>query len=340
MEYFAVDPPSRKHWVLFLGTLCVVGVVVYCSGNTPMEQRLYEEESEFKGWMLKHGKLYVSEQEFFHRFSIFRENLAFIRIQNRQGNSYSLGTNQFTDLTHEEFRELVSRPMPDMPQGVQEDLSYVDVATTVDWRQRGGVTNVKNQGHCGSCWSFSAAGALEGSYFNATGVLVSLSEQQLVDCSWPYHNTGCGGGWMNYAFEYAKKNPLVTEADYPYTAQMHNCTYNSSLGVVRVSSYVGVRHSDSALAAALNLSPVSVAIEADQMVFQHYCHGVINYEDCGANLNHGVLAVGYTEDYWIVKNSWGASWGDQGFVKLQRNNTSIRGTCGILGAASYPVVEV
>jgi C1A family cysteine protease len=306
-----------------------------------MEQRLAYQESEFKAWMSHHGKVYASVEEFAHRFKIFSENSAYIRVHNEQGHSYTLGTTKFADMTHEEFRALVSNPRPssDPRSRSYVDLSVVAAADSIDWRTKGVVTPVKDQGSCGSCWSFSATGSIEGAYAIATGTLKSFSEQQLVDCSWAFGNAGCGGGWMDNAFQYAESTGLETESDYPYTGEDGSCSEDPSKFAVKVTSYVDVQtNSDSALAAALNVGPVSIAIEADQSAFQFYTRGIINMDDCGSNLDHGVLAVGYTADAWIVKNSWGPSWGEQGYVRLQRVPDASVGTCGVLLAPSYPLV--
>merc|ERR1712167_552616 len=211
-------------------------------------------------------------------------------------------------------------------------------AATVDWRTKNAVTPVKNQAQCGSCWAFSSTGAVEGADAIKTGTLKSFSEQQLVSCS--TQSNGCNGGLMDYAFSYiAQGNPLELEASYPYTSgsgRVASCSYSKSRGVGTVSGHHDVSAgSKSQMKAALAQQPVSVAIEADQMAFQAYTSGVIS-SGCGTRLDHGVLAVGYGteggQEYFLVKNSWGAGWGDQGYVKIGTNNNS----CGILNAASYP----
>jgi len=219
------------------------------------------------------------------------------------------------------------------------DLSKViTAADNVDWRSKGAVTPVKNQQQCGSCWAFSSTGAIEGAWFVKSGKLVSVSEQQLVDCSRSFGNMGCGGGWMDNAFKYVISNKgLCTEEDYPYTAKdttCHTCT-----SAVTVSSYVDVPANNlDALAAAVSAQPVAVAISVNA-AFQSYKSGVFD-ATCGTVLNHGVLAVGYgTEgkDFWIVKNSWGQSWGENGYIRMVKSAGTGSGQCGIAMVASYPV---
>ena len=212
-------------------------------------------------------------------------------------------------------------------------------ASSVDWRDKGAVTPVKNQGQCGSCWSFSTTGSVEGAHAIASGKLVSLSEQQLMDCSTAEGNHGCNGGLMDYAFEYIIKNGgLDTESDYPYTARDGSCqSAKQAKHAASITSYKDVtKDSDAQMQSAVDLGPVSVAIEADQSGFQMYKSGVFS-GPCGTNLDHGVLVVGYTAQYWIVKNSWGSTWGDQGYIMMSRSSGGAEGICGILSAASYPI---
>jgi C1A family cysteine protease len=214
----------------------------------------------------------------------------------------------------------------------------------VNWVKAGAVTGVKNQGQCGSCWSFSTTGALEGAVAIATGMkdLVGLSEQQLIDCSTEQGNQGCNGGLMDDAFQYIISNGgLTTEDQYPYSATGPN-TCNTSVSLVSTcTGFCDVQSgSEDALAAAVAVGPVSVAIEADQNCFQFYSGGVLSDPSCGTNLDHGVLAVGYgmyqsTTPYWYVKNSWGASWGMDGYVLLAKGTGGV-GECGIASEPSYP----
>ena len=221
---------------------------------------------------------------------------------------------------------------------------------TLDWREKGAVTEVKDQGMCGSCWSFSTTGSIEGASFLLTGTLTSISEQNLIDCD--YTDLGCNGGLMDDAFQYDENaGGLCSEADYPYKAVqsdvcMNNCT---KVPGSHVSSFTDVEPNDvDKLMAAITQQPVSVAVEADTLEFQMYSSGVFESESCGVNLDHAVLAVGYgsegeccdKKDYFLVKNSWGESWGDEGYIKISRSGAEPEGMCGILAMASYPTVEL
>lgn len=216
-------------------------------------------------------------------------------------------------------------------------------AGSVDWREHNAVTPVKNQAQCGSCWAFSSTGSIEGAHAIATGNLVSLSEQQLVDCSVAQGNHGCEGGLMDYAFTYVMSNGgITTESNYPYTATGPNTCQSSKASnhAATVASFADVpQNQEAQLIAAVTRQPVSVAIEADQSAFQFYKSGVFK-DACGTQLDHGVLAVGFGttggQDYWIVKNSWGTSWGQNGYI-LMAQHVGATGICGINMMSSYPV---
>ena len=210
---------------------------------------------------------------------------------------------------------------------------------SVDWRECCAVTNVKNQERCGSCWAFSSTGAMEGAMFIGSGKLISLSEQELVDCVKKDH--GCNGGSMDDAFEYAQSTGICTEDEDPYVAEDEKCKICDD--PIKFSSCVLIDSNNQLhLKEAVSKQPVSVAIQANTNVFQSYTGGIINDSSCGTELDHGVLIVGYGEEkgekYWIVKNSWGMNWGEDGYVRIARSDsTNDPGICGIAMQASYPV---
>merc|ERR1711998_763295 len=224
--------------------------------------------------------------------------------------------------------------------GHHQGRHLADLPASVDWRKEGAVTPVKNQGQCGSCWSFSTTGSMEGRWFLKNKTLVSLSEQQCVDCSHNDQNAGCNGGLMDSAFKYAEGTAIETEAQYPYKGRDGTCAAKG--GSVEVKSYQDVTVNDpSALAAAVAEGPVSVAIDAGSIFFQLYFGGIMKHF-CGTSLDHGVLVVGYgTEngtDYWLLKNSWGASWGESGYFRMLRDMSKQGpGFCGLQKSASYPI---
>jgi len=304
----------------------------------PMTEEQYE--FLFTRFVEQYGKQYEVEH-FFSKYNTFKTNLNNVLAHNAKGASYSLAINEFGDLSSAEFKAkfLKLKPLNNYyaRSVMAKDLSKVKVpnADSLDWRTRGAVTPIKNQGQCGSCWAFSATGSIEGAWFNKTNKLVSVSEQQLVDCSGPTGNEGCNGGLMDLAFEWVIQNGgICTEDDYPYTGVDGTCQ-TTCKPAVKLSGYQTVTPGNEGdLFKAVNLTPVSVAIEADQYAFQFYSGGVFDAQ-CGTQLDHGVLAVGYGVDggkpYWIVKNSWGTSWGEKGYIRMIRNKNQ----CGIAAQPVY-----
>ncbi len=254
--------------------------------------------------------------------------------------------NQFADLENHEFVSMMNGYKgchhSNSTKVFQPDLS-VPKAATVDWRTKGAVTEVKNQGQCGSCWAFSTTGSLEGQHFLKNNELVSLSEQNLVDCSGKEGNQGCNGGLMDQAFKYIKENGGIdTEESYPYKAHDGSCHYNPANSGATDTGYVDVKREDETalMQAVQQIGPISVAIDASHTSFQLYRSGVYYERECSeTRLDHGVLAVGFGtesgQDYWLVKNSWGTSWGMDGYINMSRNKNN---NCGIATQASYPTV--
>ena len=310
----------------------------------------------FVSFQSRFKKIYPSETDLQKRFQIFKENVITIFQHNlEKKENYTMGINQYTDLTSMEFEKDVIRggfigttespSLRGKSKCSQYTYQQIKVPSSIDWRTSGAVTPVKDQGQCGSCWSFSATGAMEGAWSISTGNLVSLSEEQLVDCSKRYGNLGCNGGLMDNAFQYAIDNGMCVESDYPYTASTGSCQSTCDPEVTVKDCADVPANNQLALKEAVSFGPVSIAIEADTRIFQSYSSGVITSSSCGTDLDHGVLIVGYgTEpetqiDYWLVKNSWSSSWGDEGYVKIERSDsTNDIGICGIAAQPSFPIV--
>jgi C1A family cysteine protease len=320
---------------------------------------------KFYQWAETHKiALPEGDHELLHILENWKNNDRIIADTNAKNLSYTLGHNAFSGMSSMEFAEHMhfglNREILDTTglRGFSETLVDTSVETSVDWRTKNAVTPVKNQKQCGSCWSFSTTGALEGIYAIKRGTLVSYSEQQLVDCDYIRAggtSLGCNGGDMKSAMEWiGKNNGLCTESAYPYVSgdTKTNGPCQKSCSIVSgsdISTTVSVSaNSDSAMMTALAQQPVSVAIEADQSSFQLYKSGVFTGA-CGANLDHGVLLVGYGTmnglDYYILKNSWDVTWGSQGYMYIARGVDASgkpynggKGQCGLLMQGVYPVL--
>jgi C1A family cysteine protease len=309
------------------------------------------EWKEFTNFQERFNKRYSTLEELEHRFEVFRDNFRFILEHNSDSNqSFKLGVNHFADMTNGEFKAKYINGIQSKPLGMYlcspySATSSSNLPTSIDWRSKGAVTPVKDQGQCGSCWTFSASGAMEGAWAVRYGQLLSLSEQELVDCAngISYGSHGCNGGQMDGAFKYGIQTGMCSESSYPYTSGSTGSagSCKSCNVIAKFGTCYDVKPNDQlSLKVAVAAQPVSIAIEADTRYFQLYSSGVLTSTSCGTNLDHGVLTVGYgTENgtpYWLVKNSWSASWGDQGYVKILRSDsTNDAGICGIAMQPSF-----
>ncbi|KAJ3699302.1 hypothetical protein LUZ61_003007 [Rhynchospora tenuis] len=302
----------------------------------------------FENWISEYGQVYGSLTEKLQRFQIFKNNFQFIEsTKNRGGLTYTVGLNKFADLTNEEFLQRYATYKTRSGSKASTPFMYANltsIPTSIDWRTLGAVTPIKDQGNCGSCWAFSAVASIEGINQIKTGNLISLSEQELVDCDSTCK--GCSGGYEYYAFDWVAKNGgITTETNYPYisgtTKGNFKCnTTKTSDHAATITGYQFVTtYSESALANAVANQPVSIAIDASGSAFQFYSGGIFT-GPCGTTLDHAVTAVGYDTlngtNYWIVKNSWGTSWGESGYIRMQKDISSTAGLCGLAIEPSYP----
>jgi len=324
----------------------LVIAVVLCFAFVAAHRTEAEYLTAWRQFTSKYNKNY-NHDEVYYRYKIFKHNVDYVDYFNKYEaaeRTFSVGINKFSDLTNEEFRGFFLGTKVDSKKTPTPNSADVKALPTAwDWSAKGAVTPIKNQQQCGSCWAFSTTGSTEGCHFLTAGTLVSLSEQNLVDCSSSEGNEGCEGGLMDDAFKYIIANKGIdTESSYPYTAETGTCQYSASNCGSMVTNYTDVATgSEPALQTAVYMAPVSVAIDASQASFQSYTSGVYYEPACSSTqLDHGVLAVGWGVDttqnntaYWIVKNSWGTDWGQSGYIWMSRNANN---NCGIATMASYP----
>ncbi|XP_034508674.1 procathepsin L [Ambystoma mexicanum] len=330
--------------------LCLLASAVFAApGLDP------ELDGHWVQWKTWHGKTYHQKEEGWRRM-VWEKNLKLIELHNLDytmgKHTFSMAMNHFGDMTTEEFRQLMNGYKPKAERKLRGatflEPNFFTAPKSVDWREHGYVTPVKDQGSCGSCWAFSSTGALEGQHFKKTGTLVSLSEQNLVDCSRPEGNQGCNGGLMDQAFQYVVDNKGIDSEDsYPYVGKDdQECHYNPDFNSANDTGFVDIENGDekALMKAVAAIGPVSVAIDAGHTSFQFYQSGVYVEPECSSqDLDHGVLVVGYgfegTEEdgkkYWIVKNSWSEKWGKDGYILMAKDK---KNQCGVATAASYPLV--
>ncbi len=325
-------------------------LVVLLASLVAVSLACVELDSKWEGWKVKYSKTYENSEQEMYRRLIWENAHDFVEKFNTEGHSHTVELNHFADMTNKEFRTVYLgfnnlALLKSNKRSIKRNLfssNGQDTPSSVDWRNKNVVTAVKNQGQCGSCWAFSTTGSIEGQYAQVTQKLLSFSEQQLVDCSGKEGNDGCNGGLMDFGFKYAEIDGLERESDYRYVAVLEKtCRYNATKAVVKVISYTDIKEGSSSelISACAEKGPISVAMDAGHMSFQLYKKGVYDPFLCSSKkLDHGVLMVGYnmaasSKPYYIIKNSWGAVWGMEGYFYIAKDK------CGIETSASYPTIK-
>jgi len=327
--------------------LLVAGLVALAFGRVVEKSEEFTDKEYWTLW--KHFQTlegfvgYTSHEEHNAKYDVFKKNMEKARSFNAEGTAtFKMGVTRFADMTEEEFKGFLAKSSgykatnKAMPRTLFDASQYADTPASKDWVSLGAVTPIKNQGQCGSCWAFSTTGGIEGQNFLKNHKLSSFSEQELVDCSQAEGNQGCNGGLMDDGFTYVESNGLCFESAYPYEGTDGTCRKSSCTSQVSVTSFTDIAQgSTSDLKTAIgNVGPISIAVDAN-MFWQLYTDGIFSHYCNPSKLDHGVLAVGYDTGYWKVKNSWGESWGESGYIRLAGTTEN---TCGLANSASYPVL--
>lgn len=314
--------------ILLLAVLAVASAVV-------VEDNV---ELQFQSWRAEMGKFYATKEEYAYRLGVFAANLKIVEAHNAGNHSFLLGATRFADMTNAEYRQVMLPVTQDFTNfqydGPVHQISGLAAPDNVDWRDQGAVNAIKDQGQCGSCYAFGAVAAMEAAWKMAGHALMAFSEQNIVDCSTSLGNQGCNGGWHYWAMDYVIKNGIMSMADYPYIAKQQTCKFDKNKVVGKIVSRTRTTQgSESALTDGVASHVMAIAIDASKNSFQLYKTGVYYEASCSStSLDHAVSVVGYAPTYWIVRNSWGTSWGQKGYIFMSRNRNN---NCGVATQAYY-----
>ncbi|KAM0941081.1 putative actinidain [Dioscorea sansibarensis] len=352
--YYSQHPSPMPPLLLFILSFHFLFTSSYSfSSSEPIPFRSeLEVNLLFEGWLVKHNKSYKEHSlEKAKRYEIFKDNLRYIDEHNRGNHTFTLFLNVFADLTLEEYKDTYLGSLPPLSKktidsdidSYKDDLSEFindgELPNSTDWRDSGAVTPVKHQGACFCCWAFAAIAAVEGANQIATGELISLSVQQIVDCQ----AKSCSKGYIDEAYKYIRRNGGIdSEIDYPYNGTYQQCDKEKAgKKIVTIDGYQSVSESNERrLKMKVAEQPVATTIEAYGRAFQLYGKGIFT-SDCGTNIDHAVTIIGYgtqgDQDYWIIKNCWGDFWGEAGYMRIERNTESPKGKCGLAQWPENPV---
>lgn len=299
------------------------------------------EEKAFVQWMRNNNQVYTGD-EYQIRFGIFLTNNKLVKEHNSINGGYSISLNKFAAMTPSEYKALLGYKQNLYQRKAYSSTRISNNLESIDWRKKGVVNDIKDQGNCGSCWAFSTIQAAESANAISSGKLESYSEQNLVDCVTSC--MGCSGGLMNYAYDYILSHQggkFNLESDYPYMQTEGTCKFEQYQKVGSVSHYINVESGNEDQLASLitQYGPACVAIDASHWSFQLYTSGIYDEPACSSEfLDHGVGCVGFGQEgntkYWIVRNSWGLSWGESGYIRMIWKNNQ----CGIASNACIPIV--
>uniref|UniRef100_A0A8R1E2W6 Uncharacterized protein n=1 Tax=Caenorhabditis japonica TaxID=281687 RepID=A0A8R1E2W6_CAEJA len=338
--------------IKFLSALLIITMislmVFFVCKRYENSQKIIQFEQVYNDFILKYDRKYPTIEEFEYRFAIFVKNIKEMEEEEKRHPGLDLDVNEFTDWTDEELRKMIldreneKLDFAPPPYNKQYLENGVKRPASIDYRDQGKLTPVKNQGQCGSCWAFATVASVEAQYAIKKGKLVALSEQELVDCD--NRNNGCNGGYRPYAMRFVKENGLETEKDYPYEAKKHDqCSLIQNYTKIFIDGSRMLSSNEEDVADWVGTKgPVTFGMQVVKAMYS-YRSGIFKptEEDCAEKSmgSHALTIVGYGDEghgaYWIVKNSWGTSWGANGYFRLARGVNS----CGMANTVVAPIIN-